>query len=140
MAGRTYRYMTETPLYPFGYGLSYTHFEYSNLHMSAATLPADGQLSLSLDVKNCGDRAGDEVIQLYVRYPDSKVTRPVKELRDFQRITLGPDETRPVIFTLDACQLAYYGEGGFAVEPGTVQVLVGSSSADIRLTGEFRVE
>jgi len=88
MAGRTYRYMTQAPLYPFGYGLSYTHFEYSNLHMSAATLPADGQLNLSLDVKNCGDRAGDEVVQLYVCYPDSKVTRPVKELRGFQRVTL----------------------------------------------------
>jgi beta-glucosidase len=139
MAGRTYRYMTQSPLYPFGYGLSYTHFEYSNLHMSAAALPANGQLTLSLDVKNCGDRAGDEVVQLYVRYPDSKVTRPEKELRGFQRVTLGPGETQPVTFTLDACQLAYYGEDGFAVEPGAVQVLVGSSSADIRLTGEFRV-
>ncbi len=110
MAGRTYRYMTEAPLYPFGYGLSYTHFEYTNLQMSAATLPADGQLNLSLDVENCGDRAGDEVVQLYVRYPDSEVTRPLKELRGFQRITLNPGETRPVTFTLDARQLAYYGE------------------------------
>jgi beta-glucosidase len=75
-----------------------------------------------------------------VRYPDSKVTRPAKELRGFQRVTLEPGETQPVTFALDACQLAYYGEDGFAVEPGTVQVLVGSSSADIRLTGEFRVE
>jgi beta-glucosidase len=140
MAGRTYRYMTATPLYPFGYGLSYTHFEYSNLRMSAAALAADGRLTLSLDVKNCGDRAGDEVVQLYVRYPDSKVTRPVKELRGFRRVTLGPGETQPVTFALDACQLATYGEDGFAVEPGRVQVLVGGSSADIRLTGEFRVE
>jgi beta-glucosidase len=140
MAGRTYRYMTETPLYPFGYGLSYTHFEYSNLRMSAAALAADGQLTLSLDVKNCGDRAGDEVVQLYVCYPDSKVTRPVKELSGFQRVTLGAGETQPVTFALDASQLTYYGEDGFAVEPGRVQVQVGSSSADIRLTGEFRVE
>jgi beta-glucosidase len=139
MTGRTYRYMTQAPLYPFGYGLSYTCFEYSNLQMSAATIPADGQLNLSLDIKNRGDRAGDEVVQLYVRYPDSKVTRPVKELRGFQRITLKPGETRPVAFTLDARQLAYYGEGEFVVELGTVQVLIGSSSADIRLMGEFRI-
>src|SRR5512136_2182854 len=140
MAGRTYRYMTQAPLYPFGYGLSYTHFDYSNLQMSAAAIPADGQLTLSLDVANCGDRAGDEVVQLYVRYPDAKVTRPVKDLRGFQRITLNPGETRRVTFALDARQLAYYGEDGFVVEPGTVQVLIGSSSADIRLMGEFRVE
>jgi beta-glucosidase len=139
MTGRTYRYMTQAPLYPFGYGLSYTSFEYSNLQMSAATIPADGRLNLSLDIKNCGDRTGDEVVQLYVRYPDSKVTRPLKELRDFQRISLAPGETRPVAFTLDASQLAYYGESGFAVECGTVQVLIGSSSADIRLTGSFEI-
>ena len=139
MAGRTYRYMTQAPLYPFGYGLSYTRFEYSNLQVSAAAIPADGQLNLSLDIKNCGDRVGDEVVQLYVRYSNSKVTRPVKELRGFQRITLKPGEARPVAFTLDADQLAYYDESRFVVEPGTVQVLIGSSSADIRLMGEFRV-
>ena len=140
LVGRTYRYMAQAPLYPFGYGLSYTRFEYSNLCMSAATLPADGQLDLSLDVTNSGDRAGDEVVQLYVRYPASKVARPVKELKGFRRITLGPGGTQSVAFTLDARQCVYYGEDGFVVEPGTVQVLVGSSSADIRLTGEFRVE
>jgi beta-glucosidase len=140
MAGRTYRYMTQAPLYPFGYGLSYTRFEYSNLRLSAAALPVDGQLALSLDVRNCGDRAGDEVVQLYVRYPDSKVARPVKDLRGFQRVTLEPGEAQAVTFTLDAGQLAYYGGDGFVVEPGRVQVLVGSSSADIRLTAEFRVE
>ncbi len=139
MAGRTYRYMTQVPLYPFGYGLSYTRFEYSNLRLSAAAIPADGRLQVSLDVKNCGSRAGDEVVQLYVRYPGSRVTRPVKELRGFRRIALQPGETQPVAFTLEAGDLAYYDEGGFVVEPGTVQALLGSSSADIRLTGEFRI-
>jgi beta-glucosidase len=139
MAGRTYRYMTQQPLYPFGYGLSYTSFEYSNLKLAASDVPADGQVSLSLEVKNGGVRAGDEVVQLYVRYPESKVTRPVKELRGFQRVSLAPGESRTLTFTLDARQLAYYGEGGFVVEPGTVQVLIGSSSADTRLTGEFRI-
>ncbi len=140
MVGRTYRYMTQTPLYPFGYGLSYTRFEYDRLQMSASAIPADGQLCLSLQVKNCGERAGDEVVQLYVRYPNSKVTRPVKELRGFQRVSLAPGESKAVTFTLEASQLAYYGESGFVVEPGTVQVLIGSSSADIRLTGEFQIK
>jgi beta-glucosidase len=139
MAGRTYRYMTQEPLYPFGYGLSYTRFEYDHLRMSASAIPADGQLGLSLEVKNCGERVGDEVVQLYVRYPESKVARPVKELRGFQRILLAPGESKTVTFTLDARQLAYYGEGGFVVEPGTVQVLIGGSSAEIRLTGGFRI-
>jgi len=139
MAGRTYRYMTQEPLYPFGYGQSYTSFKYANLKMDAAAVSADGQVSLSLDVKNGGDCVGDEVIQLYVRYPESKVARPVKELRGFQRVSLAPGESKTVTFTLDARQLAYYGESGFVVEPGTVQVLIGSSSADIRLTGEFQV-
>jgi beta-glucosidase len=139
MACRTYRYMTQAPLYPFGYGLSYTNFEYSNLQMSAATIPVDGRLALSFDVKNCGDRAGDEIAQLYVRYLDSQVTRPVKELGGFRRISLAPGEARSVVFTLDADQLAYYDKDRFVVERGTVQMLIGSSSADIRLTGEFRI-
>ena len=96
-------------------------------------------MSLSLEVKNNGDRAGDEVVQLYVRYPESKVARPIKELRGFQRVSLAPGESKIVTFTLDVRQLAYYGEGGFVVEPGTVQVLIGSSSADTPLTGEFQI-
>ena len=139
MAGRTYRYMTQAPLYPFGYGLSYTRFEYAHLRMSAPAIPADGQLGLSLEVENCGERAGDEVVQLYMRYPDSKVARPVKELRGFQRVSLAPGESKTITFTLEASQLVYYGEGGFVVEPGTVQALIGSSSTDIRLTGEFQI-
>jgi beta-glucosidase len=140
MAGRTYRYMAQAPLYPFGYGLSYTHFEYSNLQMSAAAIPADGRLCLSFDIKNCGDRKGDEVVQLYARYPDSKVTRPVKELRGFQRISLAPGESKTATFTLYANQLAYYGDRGFVIEQGTVQVMIGSSSADVRLAGEFQIK
>jgi beta-glucosidase len=139
MAGRTYRYMTQLPLYPFGYGLSYTRFEYANLRMAAYDVPADGQVSLSLEVKNSGERAGDEVVQLYVRYPDSKVERPVQELRGFQRVSLAPGESQTVTFTLDARQLAYYGKRGFVVEPGKVQVLIGSSSADIRLAGDLEI-
>jgi len=139
MTGRTYRYMTQAPLYPFGYGLSYTHFEYANLKMEAFEIPADGRINISLDVRNDGDRAGDEVVQLYVCYPDSKVARPAKELRGFQRVSLAPGESKTVTFTLEAHQLVYYGNGGFVIEPGTVQVMIGSSSANVRLTGEFRI-
>jgi beta-glucosidase len=140
MAGRTYRYMTQLPLYPFGYGLSYTRFEYAGLQIDPLHIGVDAQVHLSLKVTNCGAREGDEVAQLYVRYPDSKVARPVKELKGFQRVSLAPGESKTVAFTLEAGQLAYYGEGGFVVEPGVVQVLIGGSSADIRLTGEFQVE
>ena len=139
MTGRTYRYMTQAPLYPFGYGLSYTHFEYANLKMEAFEIPADGRINISLDVRNDGDRAGDEVVQLYVCYPDSKVARPAKELRGFQRVSLAPGESKTVTFTLEAHQLVYYGNGGFVIEPGTVQVMIGSSSANVRLTGKFRI-
>lgn len=139
MAGRTYRYMTQAPLYPFGYGLSYTRFEYAQLRLSAPAIPADGQISLSVEVKNCGERAGDEVVQLYVSYPDSRVARPVKELQGFRRVSLSPGESKTITFTLEASQLAYYGEGGFVIESGTVQAMVGSSSQDIRLSGSFNL-
>jgi beta-glucosidase len=164
MAGRTYRYLTEEPLFPFGHGLSYTRFEYANLqiapleivvcsqarnavecrprHATTLRYVADyKQMDLRLEVKNVGERAGDEVVQLYVRHPASRVTRPLQELKGFSRITLQPGEAQTVPFTLPARSLAYYDERErqFVVEPGPVQVLVGSSSADIRLIGEFEV-
>jgi beta-glucosidase len=139
MAGRTYRFMTEEPLYPFGHGLSYTRFEYGNLRVEPGQISVDGQATASLDVTNVGDRTGDEVVQLYVRYVDSKVTRPVKELKGFTRIALAPGETKPVSFTLSARQLAYRQAGQWIVEPGKVQLLVSSSSADVRLTGEVTI-
>jgi len=140
MTGRTYRYLTDRPLYPFGHGLSYTRFEYSHLRVTPQQTTPDGQVLISLDVRNLGDRAGDEVVQLYVRYPHSQVTRPLKELKGFARITLAPGETKTVAFTLAARQLACYGPDGFVVEPGPVQVLVGASSADIRLSAEFDIQ
>jgi beta-glucosidase len=140
MAGRTYRFMTEEPLYPFGYGLSYTHFEYANLRTEPQHTSMDGQVNVSLEVKNVGERAGDEVVQLYVRYPDSQVTRPIKELKGFQRITLQPGETRTVTFALATSQLAYYDQGKWVVEPGKMEVMLGSSSADIRLSGELQID
>jgi len=139
MAGRTYRYMSRKPLYAFGYGLSYTRFKYNRLEIDRPQIDASGRARISLEVKNVGRRAGDEVVQLYVRYRDSKVTRPIKDLRGLARISLEPGESKIVEFELAANQLEYWGEGGWVVEPGTVEVQVGAASDDIRLAGELVV-
>ncbi len=139
--GRTYMYFKGEPLYPFGFGLSYTTFAYSNLRLSAEHLPADGELTVSLDVTNTGDRAGDEVVQLYVKHLHSAVEWPKKELKGFKRITLQPGETQTVTFPLKAASLAYWEveRQRWVVEPGTVQLMLGSSSADTRLDAIVRV-
>jgi len=135
MAHRTYRYFDGVPLYPFGFGLSYTTFGYARLTTGADTLHRGDTLTVSVDVTNTGARAGDEVVQLYVRYPASKVTRPIRDLRGFRRITLLPHQTRTVRFPLDAAALEYWDADthGWAVEDGPVVIEVGASSADLRL-------
>ncbi|MBI5667556.1 MAG: glycoside hydrolase family 3 C-terminal domain-containing protein [Chloroflexi bacterium] len=128
------------PLYPFGYGLSYTRFEYANLRVEAAQARAGDTVTIRADVRNSGLRAGDEVVQLYVNVPSASVTRPVKELKGFKRVTLQPGETSTVIFELPVNLLGFYNrEMQFVVEPGIVEVMVGASSADIRLTGAFEI-
>src|SRR5262249_40768917 len=107
-AGHTYMYFAGTPLYPFGFGLSYTTFAYRNLKTSTSPLPADGQIEVNVRVRNTGRWAGDEVVQLYVSHLDSKVSRPLKELKDFTRIHLSPREEKNVTFTLPASRLAYW--------------------------------
>jgi beta-glucosidase len=133
--GRTYMYFRQKPLYPFGYGLSYTTFSYSNLRTSAEQLKRDGQITVSLDVRNTGSRAGDEVVQMYVAHLHSKVERPIEELKGFKRIALEPGETKTVTLPLKASVLAYWNsaKGAFEVEPDQVNVMVGTSSADIKL-------
>ena len=133
--GRTYLYFTGKPLYPFGYGLSYTTFQYSNLRTSASQLAPEGSLTVSVDVKNSGDQPGEEVVQLYVRHPESKAQRPLKELRGFRRVALRPGETRTVEIPLPAKSLRYWdmNRHAFVLESGKVELLAGSSSADIRL-------
>jgi beta-glucosidase len=128
------------PLYPFGHGLSYTRFQFSNLRIEPAAVQAGGAVTIQVEVKNTGDRAGDEVVQLYTHQFVSHVTRPVKELKGFQRLTLEPGATRTVAFRLAANQLAMFDRlNGFVVEPGTVEVMVGSSSQDIHCTGSFEI-
>lgn len=118
-----------TPLYPFGYGLSYTEFQLTNLQLSAPKISVAGRLTASIQVKNTGKRAGDEVVQLYLRQVAASVTRPVLELKGFQRITLQPGEQRRVEFTLTSEELGFYNRDmRFRVEPGSFKVFVGTSS------------
>ena len=138
--GFTYMYVNGEPLFPFGHGLSYTTFKYGNLKLSAGKIKADGSVIFSADITNTGRCAGDEVAQLYVHQEKSSVKVPVKELRGFQRISLQPGETKTVTFTLPASKLAIWDETthGFVVNPGKFDIMVGASSADIRL--EDRIE
>jgi len=133
--GRTYMYFKGKPLYPFGYGLSYTAFEYSNLKTSSPALSRDGAVTVSVDVKNTGARAGDEVVQLYVKHLKSIVSRPIEELKGFKRVRLQPGEQKTVEIPLPAESLAYWNTAkhAFEVEPDKVRIMVGGSSADIRL-------
>ena len=141
MAGRTYRFFQGTPLYPFGYGLSYTTFAYEHLRVSSKTLRPGDTTTVSVDVRNTGTRAGDEVVQLYVRYLGAKVPMPRRDLRGFRRVTLQPGEQQTVVFRLPASALAYWdaAKHGWAVESEPVALDVGASSADIRQTTTIRV-
>ena len=127
------------PLYSFGFGLSYTTFEVSNLRLSSATMPANGSVEASVDVKNTGGRSGDEVVQLYIHDPVASISQPVRRLRGFERVTLAPGETRTVSFTLDKSDFGFYdNRGKFVVEPGEIDVYAGDSSA-ADLTKSFTV-
>ena len=132
--GFTYMYLNGDPLFPFGHGLSFTTFTYSGLKLSHSKIKTDGTVTVSVDITNTGQRAGDEVAQLYVHDVASSVVRPVKELRGFQRLTLQPGEKRTVSFTLPTAKLAFWDEQthAFLVEPGAFEIMVGASSADIR--------
>ncbi len=134
--GRTYMYFKGKPLYPFGYGLSYTTFRYDKFRMSANQLTTTGQLTAEVDVTNTGDRTGDEVVQLYGQYPSSKVSRPVNQLLGFERINLKPNETKTVQLTLRAKDLAYWDtdKQQYVVETQPITLSVGSSSADLKLS------
>ncbi len=120
-----------TPLFPFGYGLSYTQFRLSNLQLGAPWIRPDGRITVSVEIENVGRLAGDEVVQLYIRDVAASVTRPVRELKGFQRVTLRPGEKRQLEFILTAEQLGFYNRDmRFVVEPGEFKVMVGDSSAD----------
>jgi beta-glucosidase len=136
-----YRYYNKkeiAPLFPFGYGLSYTSFEMSNLQLSATETDTP-ELQAHVDVTNTGDRAGKEVVQVYVRDVQAAVARPPQELKGFQKVQLEPGETKTVTFRLDQASLAYFDDKqqGWLAEAGEFVVAIGRSSADISLEASF---
>ena len=129
-----------TPEYPFGYGLSYTTFQYSNLRLSAPRLRPGGRLTVSAEVRNQGARVADEVVQLYVRDLVASVSRPVRELKGFRRIHLKPGEQQTVRFSFGSKDLAFYNERmQYVTEPGKFQVWISPDSVR-GVVGEFTVE
>jgi beta-glucosidase len=139
--GFTYMYLRGAPLFPFGYGLSYTTFAYSNLHLSVPQIAPAGDVIVRVDVTNTGLLAGDEVVQLYIHELRPALKRPAKELRGFSRISLQAGEKQTVSFTLPGEKLAFWDEAthAFVVNPGAFDVLVGSSSEDIRCHDQLTV-
>ena len=144
MKGRTYMYFEGDALYPFGYGLSYTTFHYSDLRISSSELSSGKSIKVSCKITNTGSRAGAEVVQFYIAAPKSPVKRPVKQLAGFMRVELKPGETRGITFELPyhAQALWYWHESDrkFVLQPGKLKLLIGSSSADIHLHGEVALQ
>jgi beta-glucosidase len=148
-----YRYFDKNPdkkvLYPFGYGLSYTTFEYSNLVVPCGTVAKDSFVNVSVDVTNTGKVAGDEIVLLFTSYPEAKKRRSVKELKGFARVSLDPGAKKTVTIPLRITDLKYWDKdkgssttdgSGWLVDSGEVKVMVGGSSADLRLSDSFQVE
>ena len=138
--GDDYINLTGKPLFPFGYGLSYTDFEYSDIRMDSDTIRAGEETKVRCRIKNTGDRAGDEVVQMYIRDELSSLSRPVKELRGFGRISLEPGEEKEIEFTLGFDELSMLdADLNRIVEPGKFRIMIGSSSVDIRLRSHLYV-
>ena len=131
--------ITNGPLFPFGFGLSYTRFRLKDLRLGEREIPVDGRLVASVEVENVGGRSGDEVVQLYIHDEVASVTRPVKALRGFERVTLGPGESKTIRFAIGPEDLGFHDrEMRFVVEPGRFGVIVGTSSEG-GLIGTFDV-
>jgi beta-glucosidase len=119
-----------SPLYEFGFGLSYTTFEISNLQLGSSSVSRNGSLKASVTVRNTGSRKGDEVVQLYIHDPVASISQPVRRLRGFERVTLNPSQSRTVSFTLDKSDFGFFdNRGKFVVEPGQIDVYAGNSSS-----------
>lgn len=132
--------LSHKPLWPFGFGLSYTQFDITNMRVDKTAVSPHQSVTISVEITNVGQRAGSEVVQLYVRDEVASVTRPLKELKGFQRVPLEPGERRTVTFTLAANQLAFYdSQMRYVLEPGTIKLMVGTSSADLPLGAEIEV-
>lgn len=132
--------LTKKPKFPFGYGLSYTHFDYSDLLLSSRVMNEDTPIEVSCIVTNTGSRAGEEIVQLYLRDRVASVVRPVKELKGFQKIALLPGESKAVRFVINKEKLSFYNNNlDFVTEPGEFDVMIGASSQDIRLKETFEL-
>ena len=139
-AERPYLFETPGPLWPFGHGQSYTTFRYDPIRLQPTQIATNGQTTVSVKVTNIGKRPGDEVVQLYLHDVVASVTRPVKELRGFSRVHLDPGETKRVDFNLGPADLGLWDRDmQRVVEPGTFDILVGASSADIRQRATLKV-
>jgi len=135
-----YSDLLASPLFPFGHGLSYTRFEYDRLELAPPEVASDGAVTVSICVRNTGDRPGDEIVQLYAADPVASVTRPIQQLVGFARVPLAPGQRKRVAFRLDTSQLAFFDRTmSFVVEPGEIRVRVGASSEDIRAETSFRI-
>lgn len=131
-ARRGYLFSTTEPLFPFGFGLSYTTFKYSNLKITNPKIKADGETTVTVDITNTGKVRGDEIAQMYIRDDFSSVTRPVKELKDFARVSIEAGQTKTVTFKITPQKLQYYNrEMKRVIDPGTFQIMVGGSSVDL---------
>ena len=139
--GRTYMYLKHEPLFPFGYGLSYTNFEYSDLNFDRKHLSEDQTVNVSFNISNTGNFDSDEVAQLYISFPDSEVERPVKALKGFKRIYIKQGEKVNVTIPMKASDITYWDDDSdsFVLEPGNIKIFIGASSADIRLEGDLIV-
>jgi beta-glucosidase len=142
--GRTYMYFQGDPLYPFGHGLSYTTFQFSDLHIDSATLAPNEKVSVSMTISNTGKRPGSEVAQLYITAPAAGIKRPIKQLAGFQRVDLKPGQKKTVIFELPYSEQAFWywdeNKRKFVLQPGAAKILLGNSSANILLSGEINLQ
>jgi len=139
--GFTYMYLDGKPEFAFGRGLSYTTFDYSNFSISSKQVASGGSVQVKVDVKNSGQCAGDEVVQMYVHNPDTSEIQPKEQLQGFERISLSPGETKTVTFSLPVEQLAFWDKSqhAYVIRPGTFDIMVGGASDDPRAKGSFEV-
>jgi len=142
MKGRTYRYFEGNPLYEFGYGLSYTSFDYSNIKTNKSAYKNTDVIKVSIDITNSGDLDGEEVVQLYVKKMGSKLDMPIKSLKGFNRITIQKGDTKTIEFEFPASELAYWNEKKYAwkIEKGAFEIQIGASSSDVKLKAQLVIE
>ncbi|MBN2520150.1 MAG: glycoside hydrolase family 3 C-terminal domain-containing protein, partial [Bacteroidales bacterium] len=138
---RTYMYFDQPVLYPFGHGLSYTQFEYSNLKFSSDKIKRDSEIEIQFEIQNVGELKGDEVAQIYAHSNTASIIVPINQLKRFQRLTLSPGEKRTLTFKIPASEFSFYDNktNDFKTEPGQWEIQIGSSCTDIRLKKTFTI-